>query len=65
MINTKNENEYLLKLIQDSLSNLNYNSNFDLNDIKQILDIHTSIEALSKKTKGRWRKWKLKIYSNI
>jgi hypothetical protein len=52
MINTKNENEYLLKLIQESLSNLNYNSNFDLYDIKQILDIHTSIEALSKKLKG-------------
>ena len=52
MINTKNENEYLLKLIQDSLSNLNYNSNFDLNDIKEILDIYNSIEALSKKLKG-------------
>ena len=52
MINTKNENEYLLKLIQDSLSNLNYNSNFDLHDIKQILDIYNSIEALSKKLKG-------------
>lgn len=52
MINTKNENEYLFKLIQDSLSNLNYNSNFDLNDIKEILDMHTSIEALSKKLKG-------------
>ena len=52
MINTKNENEYLLKLIQDSLSNLNYNSNFDLHDIKEILDIYNSIEALSKKLKG-------------
>ena len=52
MINTKKENEYLLKLIQDSLSNLNYNSNFDLHDIKQILDIYNSIEALSKKLKG-------------
>ena len=52
MINTKNENEYLLKLIQESLSNLNYNSNFDLHDIKQILDIYNSIEALSKKLKG-------------
>ena len=52
MINTKNENEYLLYLIEDSLSRLTYNSSLDLDDIKEILDIHTRIGALSIKIKG-------------
>lgn len=52
MINTKNENEYLLYLIEDSLSRLTYNSGLDLDDIKEILDIHTRIEALVIKIKG-------------
>ena len=52
MINTKNENEYLLYLIEDSLSRLTYNSSLGLDDIKEILDIHTRIGALSIKIKG-------------
>ena len=51
VINTKNENEYLFGLIEDSLSRLTYNGGLDLDDIKEILDIHTRIEELFIKIK--------------